>query len=203
MKFFVAKRLTVVLAATALWACAPSIPADLYTLSTTIPSTVGNSDPTIGPVIGVGPIVLPQYLDRPQIVSRGDGNRLMLADFASWGEPLQSMVERVLVEDIGRLLRTNNVVVLPQRLDMPLDARVEIEVFRFEAETNGRVVLEARWRIIEGDRRDQEIFRSQRTSLNTQVEDATDYSAVALAMSELVGRLSQEIATALIAVPKA
>lgn len=187
-------------------ACAPTAPTNFYTLSTTVAVSTGEADPTQGPVIGISPIVLPQYLDRPQIVRRGDGNRLILSDFDSWGEPVQGMIERVLVEDIGRLLRTNNVVMLPQRLDIPLDAQIDIEVFRFEAETNGRVVLEARWRVIEPrDERgfERDIFRSQRTSLAEQIASPEDYNAIAGAMSRLLAQLSQEVATAIIGMSKA
>ncbi len=186
-------------------ACTPTPPTDFYTLMATSDPDAGQSDPSQGPVIGIGPIILPQYLDRPQIVRRGSGNQILLADFDSWAEPFQSMVERVLVQDIGRLVRTNNVVALPQTRDVVLDYRVGLELFSFEASSTGQVVLEGRWQVYEdsGNFRDPAPYRSQRTYLDTRIADPNDYDQIAQAMSELLGRLSQEIATALIAIPKA
>ena len=37
------------------------------------------------------PLDLAGYLDRPQVVIRVDGNRLHLADYDRWGEPLPEM----------------------------------------------------------------------------------------------------------------
>ena len=42
--------------------------------------------------LGVGPVTLPSYLDRPQIVTRLESNRLDMAEFEQWAEPLQESV---------------------------------------------------------------------------------------------------------------
>ena len=42
--------------------------------------------------VGVGPVTLPPYLDRPQLVTRAGSNRAVLADFDSWVEPLPGHV---------------------------------------------------------------------------------------------------------------
>lgn len=39
--------------------------------------------------VGVGPMHVPGYLDRPQIVTRRDADRIDLGDFDQWGEPLR------------------------------------------------------------------------------------------------------------------
>src|SRR5262245_19194049 len=58
-------------------------------------SGVAASDPRgriagSGPVsIGVGPVIMPGYLDRTQIVTRSGPDRVKLASFHRWAEPLE------------------------------------------------------------------------------------------------------------------
>ena len=51
-------------------------------------------------VVGVGPVQLPQYVNRPQIVTRTGRNELEVAPFARWGEPLEENYSRVLAENL-------------------------------------------------------------------------------------------------------
>ena len=39
--------------------------------------------------LAVGPFELPEYLNRPQIVIRGEDEQLIVRQFDRWGEPLQ------------------------------------------------------------------------------------------------------------------
>ncbi len=54
--------------------------------------------------IGLGPVTLPEYLDRPQIVTRTDRNTVLLAEFDRWAEPLSGNVSRTLAENLTYLL---------------------------------------------------------------------------------------------------
>ena len=45
---------------------------------------------------------LPQYLDRPQIVSRGSDHRLHMTEHQQWGGNLRDDMTRVLAENLGR-----------------------------------------------------------------------------------------------------
>src|SRR6266498_1510380 len=49
--------------------------------------------------IGVGPVTLPPYLDRLQIVTRASQAQLHLAEFDQWAASLQDTVARVLAEN--------------------------------------------------------------------------------------------------------
>lgn len=71
----------------ALTGCADSQPTRFYTLSP-LAAALGSTPPTLLPdvTVGVGPVTLPPYLDRPQLVTRAGGNRVVLAEFDSWAE---------------------------------------------------------------------------------------------------------------------
>ena len=63
--------------------------------------------------IGIGPLDLPGYLDRPEIVTRVNPDELELAELDNWAEPLKDNITRVLAENISRLLCTEDVVIFP------------------------------------------------------------------------------------------
>ena len=46
------------------------------------------------PSLGLGPVDLPAYLDRTQIVTRGEGNLMLMAEFDQWIEPVQANFTR-------------------------------------------------------------------------------------------------------------
>lgn len=170
--------------------CSQSPPTEFYTLSSMQLPPGGLSTPRT--VVGVGPVILPDYLDRPQIVTRASGNRVMLADFHSWIEPINSMFSRVLVQNLSVLLASDNVVGLPQRRAAPLDYQVEVDVTRFDADATGRAVLDARWRVFgQGGER---LIEEGRSTIVEPAVDAGDYEAVVASMSKALAKMSNDIA---------
>ncbi len=175
-------------------ACTPGQPTRFYTLATTTePTLVAHSGQ--GLVIGLGPVTVPQYLDRPDIVTREGDNQMRLSDLHKWSEPLEPLLTRIMSEDLYALLDANDVIPLPQRTDIPLDRVVAIDIGRFDADDSGAVVLDARWRIYRGD--GQTLLASGRSIVREQGAPIPDYDAIAAAMSRAVGKATEEIAQAI------
>jgi uncharacterized protein len=168
-----------------------SPPTEFYTLSNMQVPPGGPSTP--GTVVGVGPITLPDYLDRPQIVTRASGNRMMLAAFDAWVEPMDGMFTRVLVENLSSLLATDNVVPLPQRRATPLDYQVEVDVTRFDADLSGRAVLDARWKVFGKD--GDPLIEEGRSTIVEPTAGADSYEDIVAAMSRALGEMSSTIAS--------
>ena len=183
---------------TALAGCAPGQPTRYYTLSTV-------AEPAAAPrpgqrlVIGLGPLTLPPYLDRPDIVTRAGANQMRLGDFSQWAEPLEPLLTRIMAEDLYALLGAEDVIPIPQRGDLPLDRVVEVHLTRFDANEAGEVQLDARWRVYQGD--GDTLLASGRSQVAEQGAAVPDYDAIVAAMSRAVGRLSAEIAAAVAAEP--
>ena len=187
--------LAVLAAGLTLAGCADTPPTRFYTLSP-LEDAPGGTPPANLPelTVGVGPVTLPPYLDRPQLVTRAGGNRMVLADFDNWVEPLQGMFTRVLGENLALLLGTDDVLLLPQNRDFALDRQVEVDVTRFDVDNVGNAVLDAKWWVYgrDGDK----LLRSGRSTIS---EPATvdDYAAAAAALSRALGAMSTEIAQAI------
>jgi uncharacterized protein len=184
---------TLVVSPTGLGACA-STPSRFYILNTlsaseTIPGTAAAQ----GPVIGVGPITVPKYLDRPPIITRSGRNQLALGEFDRWAEPLQDNVLRVLAENLAFLIPTDQVLLHAWPQSAILDYQVTVEVLQFDGWLGGESMVLAHWSILD---RGELPLLSQRAFLNVPVGGG-DYEALLAAMSELLARLSRDIAVAI------
>ncbi len=142
-------------------------------------------------VIGIGPVRLPDYLRRVEIVRRVAANRLHIASDEQWGEALDVGFGRTLAQDLGRRLRNPAVVRLPGVASLRIDIEVPVEVVRFEADEKGVVHLTARW-IVKPAREG-----SRRVAHESQIHEAAAGSAttaVVEAMGHAITKLANEIA---------
>jgi uncharacterized protein len=146
-----------------------------------------------GPVIAVGPVTLPKYLDRPQIVTRASRNRLTLGEFDRWAEPLQENVTRVLAENLARLVPTDHILLQTWPRPATLDYQVTVEVLDFEGGLGGEGVLLALWSLLDGA---EQPLITRRASLQTPV-GGRDYEALVVALNQLLDALSRDIAEAI------
>jgi uncharacterized protein len=187
--------LAVLAAGLTLAGCADTPPTRFYTLSPLEDAPGGRPLADLPELtVGVGPVTLPPYLDRPQLVTRAGGNRMVLADFDSWVEPLQGMFARVLGENLALLLGTDDVLMLPQRRDVTLDRQVEVDVTRFDVDDAGNAILDAKWWVY--GRNGDKLLRSGRSTIS-EPATAGDYASAAAALSRALGAMSEEIATAI------
>ena len=170
-------------------------PTRLYVL-TALPATAANqpSGVTRGLAVGVGPVDLPQYVNRPQIVTGNTSNELHHAGFAQWAEPLADNFTRVLAENLSLLLGTDRVAVFPWKGPMPVEYQVIVEVTRFLGEPGGEVSLVALWSVV--GKNGKEVVVSKKSSFSEPTK-SQDYEALAAVMSRAVAALSRDIATAI------
>jgi uncharacterized protein len=176
-----------------LGACA-STPSRFYLLSTlpasgTVPAAAADR----GPVVGVGPITLPKYLDRPQLVTRASRNQLTLGEFDRWAEPLQENFSSVLAENLAVLIPTDHILLNPWPGSATVDYQVRVEVLQFDGWLGGESSFIARWSIL--DRAEHELV-SRKVQLNAPA-GGRDYEALVVALNQVIETLSRDIATAI------
>ena len=144
--------------------------------------------------VGIGPINLPGYLDREQLVTRISENRFQIAAYDRWAEPLEENFTRVLLQNLTALAPTARIVRYPWRPSERPDYQLAIDVLRFEPDAAGSVEMIARW-VARGVGAKQTPAEKE-TRLTVAVKGNTAEAAVA-ALSDALGELSQEIALAL------
>jgi uncharacterized lipoprotein YmbA len=81
--------------------------------------------------VGVGPVDLPAYLRRPQIVTRESENELSTSAAHRWAEDLQTNISRVIAGNLSLLIPTNRVSTFPWLDARELDYRVSVRIEQF------------------------------------------------------------------------
>lgn len=164
-------------------------PTRFFVLSPAAGAGAAPGDPEL--LIALGPVRLPDYLLRPEVVRRVGPNQLEPARVDRWGEPIDRALVRVLCLDLAALLPRSAVVPFPAPPGEKPALQVGIDVSAFEADRAGATRLEARWRIRGGD---EETVRESR--LEREAESGETAATVA-AMSALLAELAAEIAAEL------
>ncbi|MGP0594369.1 PqiC family protein [Nitrospira sp. T9] len=176
--------------------CGTSQPSHFYLLRALSPSSVsGLSDTnTSSLTFGLGPVTLPKYLDRPQIVTKTSAHEVDLAEFHKWAEPLSENVSHVLAENLSVILSTDRIEQYPWRRTTPMDYQIVVDVLQFDGTRGGEAVLSARWSLLGGD--ELTVLTTRKTHV-THHPTSQDYEAVVEAMSQNLEDLSREIAEAI------
>lgn len=153
------------------------------------PSCLGTPS---GPDLGVGPVKIPDYLNRYQIVSRTTGSGVIIAQFDRWAEPLDSGISRVMAEDLSRLLCARTIHLFPWKAGTAIDYRVEAEILRLDGTAGGEAVLDAQWSVSRvGQERKVLMTRIFRVTEKTGQDG---YDGIARAHNSMIGLLNREIA---------
>jgi uncharacterized protein len=142
--------------------------------------------------IAIGPVEIPEYLDRSEIVTRADQNQLILSEFNLWGGSLKTDVNRVLIENVSHFLAADGIPIVTWKLGITDVQRVPVQIVRFDGTPNDSILLKARWAVIEKDGKNFELVRE--SSITVSVKGG-NYNSVVAAMSEALGELSKEIAS--------
>ncbi len=146
--------------------------------------------PSGGLTIGLGPITLPAYLDRPQIVTRVGANELRFSEADRWAQPLDANFARVLAQDLA--MGAPRIYQYPWYSTSRVDYQVEVDVQRFELLASDDAELIARWTILDEHRNP---LYSTKTALTNRAE-STQASDGAAALSTALANLSDQIAAA-------
>jgi len=173
--------------------CGTSPAAKFYTLTPIILEKqaatgvgIDSSQPTV-----IGPVEIPEYLDRPEIVTRAEQNQLILSEFNLWGGSLKADVNRVLIENVSYFLANDGIPVITWKIGIGGTNRVPIQVVRFDGSPNDSITLKARWAVIEKEGKAFDYFHE--SNITVQVKGGS-YGSVVAAMSEALGQLGREIA---------
>jgi len=188
--------LFLMLAAAALAGCARTQPSRFYVLTAVseAETPVTGDFSRNGKTIGVGPVEIPSYLDRPQIVTRTGPHEIELAEFDKWAGTLKENTTTVLAENLSTLLSTDQVYVFPWRTGISIRYQVTIQILRFDAVPGEGVALDAHWVILGDDGRRMLLMRGSQVR---QPVPGTGYNDIVAAESLALGRLSRDIASAL------
>ncbi|MFM0209548.1 PqiC family protein [Paraburkholderia sediminicola] len=169
--------------------CATSPASRFYTLSAV--QAVGQPQRADPILIAIDPVTVPELVDRPQIVSGLDANRVSIDEFARWAEPLKSQISRVLAADLAQRIPGAIVSSYPQRVDENA-CRVSVDVQTFDSSADGTVTLAVIWSV-------RQPKREERISGRTVVHETVSgpgYDALVDAYSRALASVAGDVAVA-------
>ena len=140
------KRLLMALSLVALAGCGTPAKLNYFTLTPQDTST-GPAPKAGGLKIFVGPVTIPEGVDRPQMVTRTAPNQVEIADLDRWGEPLKAAIPRLIAETLTRRLGASDVMTSRQSATLDFDFRVAIDIDRFDFSAAEGAVVDATWTI--------------------------------------------------------
>ncbi|MEH6582793.1 MAG: PqiC family protein [Halioglobus sp.] len=161
------------------------------------PSPSGQS-----PALGIGPIEIPEYLNRNGLVYNRDGNQLHIAAYERWAEPIANGVERVMGLNLAIMLDTENVQTFPWYRSEEPDYGIQVTVIALDA-NDSQATLVAEW-VVQKPKSDQflirrltRLYHDMPTGEVTPEQIAPAYSALLYQLSQLIAdKISKDLATA-------
>mgnify|MGYP000173913028 CR=1 FL=1 len=141
--------------------------------------------------IGVGPISIPGYADRPQIVTGGPGGLLIVDDLHHWAEPVHDNIERVLVADVASLLSERQVFHYPTNFTPAQDSlQIDVQINEMIRGGDGKVQLAVTWNI--KSLLDNRLIRRDSVNYISQ-SSAADFAQLSDILSDLLGQLAVDM----------
>jgi uncharacterized lipoprotein YmbA len=163
-----------------------------YTLSmsgTILPHTTDAS--LKGIRIAVGPVTVPQTVDRPELVVRVSANEIALAEQHRWAQPLRNEIARAIAENLEQLLAGSQVVSYPTLASRKVDYRVVLDLQRFDSILGQTVTVDALWSISDEAGGGETVSGR---SLTQEPTRAPSYQALVAAHTAALAKISAEIA---------
>ncbi len=181
------------LAALLIIGCGSTPKSEFYTLNSMSSSqTAANSIAAASSLsIGIGPVVLPEVLDRPQIVIRTGPHKLQIDEFHRWAGRLDEDVARVVAENISQMLSIEQVAVYPWDVNFKPRYQIMMDIRHFEGRLDEKdVLLEVFWKVIEPQK--QAPLRIKRTVIREPLP-AKDYDTLMITKSQAIEKLCKLI----------
>lgn len=143
-------------------------------------------------LIGLGPIRIPEYLNRPQMVIAITANQYRLAENHRWAERLDQNISLALFKTLPAQLGTDRIVRYPWPQRQTVDYQVGIDILEFNVDASGQSRLIAQWFVKHGDK-----IAVNKRSIHQFPASTTDHEVMVKAQSQCLAKLGQEIAETL------
>ncbi len=181
--------LTIVLLGLLLGGC--SSKSNFYQLHTASVDDVQRTKHIKKTVIGIAEVDLPEYLDKPQIVTRLSASQLKVNETERWVGAFDKNIQSVLANNLAKLLPQYSFLTRPWEEPVEDRYRIYLSVERFDGDAQtGVVSFRGRWSLVDVENNrlitGEDIDYSERGGANVD--------ALVNTQSRLLERLSRHIA---------
>lgn len=185
-------RILAALAALALAGCGSApVAIDFYSLTASPPAPPPSGGPSLS--VHVGPVTIPDGVDRPQMVIRLADNRVDIDDQHRWAEALRDAIPRALADDLAHDLGTPRVMSSRQSATLDFDYRVAVDVQHFDSSLTDGAYIDALWTIRGAKGKEPKVGRTTAR----EPSQSGDAAGIAAAHGRALQRVSSDIAAAI------
>ncbi|QOT77507.1 PqiC family protein [Cupriavidus basilensis] len=139
------RSMAAVLGLAVLGGCASSPQPTFYTLTSARAQERTHAD--VPAAIAIGPVAVPEMVDRPQLVLRVSATQVRLDEFARWAEPLKRQIPAVLSADLAQFFPGALVSSYPQWADPGTAYLVSVDVQTFDSAPGDAAVISVVWSV--------------------------------------------------------
>ena len=185
------RRIVIAGIALGLTACAGSPKERFYTLS-----VAGAERPELQSrdySVVVGPVSVPDIVDRPQLVLTMSDSEVKLTEQALWAEPLKYGIARAVAQNLAHDLNNARVSPYPQGPSGDPDYRVNVDIQRFDSVLGQAAMIEVMWMV-------RRVKTGEQQSGRTRLKEAVagqSYQELVSAHVRAIGTFSRNIAEAI------
>lgn len=144
--------------------------------------------------VAVGPVTVPESVDRAQLVLRTGANEVTIAEQSRWAESPKTGIPRVIAANLAQALGDVYVWAYPQGAGGEPDYRVAVDIQRFESAPGDAATVEALWTVSAAKAKGA----AQRSghSFAREAVQGKDYDALVAAHGRALASISRDIAEA-------
>jgi uncharacterized lipoprotein YmbA len=171
--------------------CGSSPRSNHYLLTTDVSTPPDGETPSLG----IGPVVVPEFLNRNSMVYSRQGNQLEISSTERWAEPLEAGIKRVVGINLASSLDTQDIRYFPWNAGKPPEFGISISLLSLDADDD-EATLAAEWRVFRPTTGESVVRRISHLRLALPAGTLTAQQ-IAPAYSELLSQLSDLIAGAI------
>lgn len=161
-------------------------PAQSLTASAKVPINISQTAS-----IGVGPVLLPDFLENPSIIGLTDSTQVKVYSYHAWAGDLKESMIRVLAEDLSQQWQWNAVWGFPWDNRVRPDYQLRLVVDNFAGVRGGSVQLSFKWTLL-NKKADKILLMGKERLIGATTDDSVEnYISV---MNQLINDASAAIA---------
>lgn len=192
-------KLLALCAFASLSACASSPEPQLYLMKSATGPVISQGSSNIS--VLVGPIVMPEYLKRSEIVYRSDAHDISINELDRWAESLERNMTSVITSNLATHLGTDQSFDYYANFSKKPDYTVRLNVTEFGRVSSDTVSLSVSWELVNKSTQQNKLYSENIETTIKYSEDEKDdknVSNVIAAMNTALNELSLKIANQII-----
>lgn len=126
--------------------------------------------------IGIGPVILPDYLDNPAIVTRTSTQQIRVSGYNAWAGDITNQMTRVITGNLSNTLQNDAVWGFPWDTRSRPEYQVRIVVEEFSGILGQDITMRFKWSVL--NTKTQELINVKRDELTVSSADSSYNSYV-------------------------